>query len=61
LGGHAGDGIKDTEADPCWETEVYELITVITKDTISMMLITHITNNVTKNIPNQAAQQMHIQ
>lgn len=39
LHGHAGDGIKDTEADACWETEVYEPITVITKDTSSMMPI----------------------
>lgn len=51
LHGHTGDGIKDTEADACWETEVYEPISVITKDMSSVMPITHITNNVTKNIP----------
>lgn len=51
LHGHSGDGIKDTEADACWETEVYEPIRVITKDMSSVMPITHITNNVTRNIP----------
>lgn len=39
LRGHAGDGIKDTEADARWETEVYEPITVSTKDRGSTMPI----------------------